>query len=470
MRYTALTQKLDTIWSDGLYGDSKWEYFEMTWGNDAAYGGGGNDVFWDVDGSTGAGNQIWLSSDDRIYGDDGDDLVFAGLGADAIYGGAGHDTLDYRYSNASVILDITAGRGNGTSASASTGDRFTGIERFNGSTHDDTFVLSDGQAAENVTVDGGAGRDTFFGGAWRVELFGGAGNDIFRETSFSTDAHGGAGDDLFVTPASGSDVYGGDGFDTLTLALATSSVRLEFSDHDGMERIVGTGYGDLIETGTADGERMTVEGGVGSDILKGSLGHESLYGGAGHDVMDSRWGDDFLFGGDGHDDMRGGSGNDWMRGGTGNDQMIGETGRDTMWGDDGDDRMSTGDSGLMMGGAGNDALLMGGTGVTAYGGTGADSFVFIGPAFQGRIADFQQGSDGINVNTHVGGIWSRDTLRADGPNALDVLVDGKEAGHINWMHKLGDTLIQIDRDMDGASDYSILLTGTFTMSAADFIL
>jgi Ca2+-binding RTX toxin-like protein len=199
--------------------------------------------------------------------------------------------------------------------------------------------------------------------------------------------------------------------------------------------------------------------------------HEWLYGGVGHDEMDGRWGDDYLFGGDGHDDLRGGSGNDWMRGGTGNDVLADVIGRNTMWGDDGDDWMSTGDSGLMMGGAGNDALLMGGTGVTAYGGTGADSFAFASSAAsQGRIADFQQRSDSINVNTHVGGFWSRDTLRADGPNAFDVLIDRKEAGHIDWMHKLGDTLVQIDRDMDGASDYSILLTGTFTMSAADFIL
>jgi Ca2+-binding RTX toxin-like protein len=470
MRYTSLTQKLDTIWSDYLSGDSKWEYFELTWGNDAAYGRGGNDVFWDVDGSTVAGNHIWLSSDDRIYGGDGDDLVFAGLGADAIYGDAGHDTLDYRYSNASVILDINAGRGNGTSASASAGDRFTGIERFNGSKYDDTFVLTSGGAAENVTIDGGAGRDSFFGGASGAELFGGAGNDIFRDMSYGTLAHGGTGDDLFVSPGFGAYAYGGDGFDTLTFALATSGERLEYYEHDGMERIVGTAYGDRIDAGTGTGEHMTIEGGAGADILEGRLANEWLYGGADRDVMDGRWGDDYLFGGDGNDNMLGGSDNDWMRGGAGNDQMFGETGRNTMWGDDGDDQISIGDAGLMMGGAGNDSLRMGGTGVTAYGGTGADSFVFVGLTFQGRVADFEQGSDLINVNTHVGGIWSRDKLRADGPNAFDVLVDGKEVGHITWMHKLGDTLIQIDRDMDGASDYSMLLTGTFTMSATDFFL
>lgn len=114
---------------------------------------------------------------------------------------------------------------------------------------------------------------------------------------------------------------------------------------------------------------------------------------------------------------------------------------------------------------------MGGTAVTAYGGTGADSFVFArSAALQGRIADFQQGSDIIHLDAYVGRFLTRDTLRADGPNAFDVLVDGKDAGRIDWVHKLGDTLVRIDRDMDGASDYSILLTGTFTMSAADFIL
>lgn len=138
----------------------------------------------------------------------------------------------------------------------------------------------------------------------RVELFGGAGNDIFRETSYGTAAYGGAGDDLFVNPGFGAFLFGGDGFDTLTFALATSSVRLEFSDHDGMERIVGTRYGDQIEAGTATGERITIEGGAGADILEGGAGHEWLYGGADRDVMDGWLGDYFLFGGDGHDDMR----------------------------------------------------------------------------------------------------------------------------------------------------------------------
>jgi len=471
MRYTFLTQKLDTIWGDHLYGGTKSEYFELTWGNDRAYGGGGNDVFWDVDGRTVAGNHIWLSSDDRVYGGDGDDLVFAGLGADTIDGGAGLDTLDYRYSASAVILDVNAGRGNGTAASAATGDRFTGIERFNGSNHDDTFVLTSGEAAEDVTIDGGNGRDMFFGGAMGATLFGGAGNDIFRDTGYGTEAHGGAGDDLFVSPNFGARVYGGDGTDTLTYASVTSAVRLEFYQHDGIERIIGSNQSDRIEAGSAAGERVTIEGGAGADELSGGAGADWLYGGADRDVMSGSFGDDYLYGGDGNDDLRGGSGNDWMRGGAGNDMMSGDAGRNTMWGDDGDDRMTTGEAGLMMGGNGNDTLLMGGADVTAYGGSGGDSFVFArGAALQGRVVDFQQGSDILQVDAYVGRFLTRDTLRADGSNAFDVLVDGKEAGHIEWLHKLGDTLVQIDRDMDGASDYSILLTGTVSLTAADFVL
>jgi hypothetical protein len=101
-----------------------------------------------------------------------------------------------------------------------------------------------------------------------------------------------------VIPDFGSHVYGGDGFDTLTVALATSPVWLELSDHDGMERIVGTGFGDLIEAGTATGERMTIEGVAGVDTLTGGTGQEWLYGGAERDMM-TGWLDDYLFGGDG---------------------------------------------------------------------------------------------------------------------------------------------------------------------------
>ncbi|MCX7301393.1 MAG: calcium-binding protein [Rhodobacterales bacterium] len=138
-----------------------------------------------------------------------------------------------------------------------------------------------------------------------------------------------------MIPDFGSHVYGGDGFDTLTLALATSPVRLELSDHDGMERIVCTGFGDLIEAGTATGERMTIEGGAGVDTLTGGTGQEWLYGGAERDMMTGWLGDDYLFGGDCNDDMRGGPGNDWMRGGADHDVIVGETDRNTIWGDDG---------------------------------------------------------------------------------------------------------------------------------------
>lgn len=471
MRYSYLTQRIDSVWSDSLHGTDNADYFELTWGNDSAYGGRGNDVFWDVDGSTAGGNSIWLASNDRIYGEDGDDLIFAGLGADSIYGGSGFDTLDYRYSASGVSLNINNGTGSGSSTSAATGDRFSGIERFVGSHHADTFVVTDGEVAEGVIIEGGSGRDTFFGGTMYVELYGGSGNDIFRDTGFGTYAYGGTGDDLFVTPSYAARVYGGSGSDTLTFATAGSGVRLENYEHDGMERIIGSNHADLIETNAAAGTTVTVEGGLGQDSLTGGISNDWLYGGAERDELKGAAGNDYLFGGEGGDDLRGGPGDDWIRGGAGNDFLGGETGFDFQWGEDGDDRMSTGSEGMMMGGAGNDTIFLGGAKVTAYGEDGADVFVFgSSAAQQGRIEDFETGRDVLQIDAYVGRFLTRDTLRADGPNAFDVLVDGVEVGRISWRTVNGDTLVEVDRDLNGTTDYSVILNGTIALSAGDFLL
>lgn len=71
---------------------------------------------------------------------------------------------------------------------------------------------------------------------------------------------------------------------------------------------------------------VTIDGGVGNDILWGNNGNDFINGGNGNDHLLGGGGDDFL---------NGGSGNDYLNGGAGADQLTGGAGNDTLvfWGD-----------------------------------------------------------------------------------------------------------------------------------------
>ncbi|VXB82902.1 hypothetical protein PSEUDO8BK_40174 [Pseudomonas sp. 8BK] len=91
---------------------------------------------------------------------------------------------------------------------------------------------------------------------------------------------------------------------------------------------------------------MKLNGTVGSEILIGGAGNDTLEGGDGDDHLMGMAGDDRLFGGDGNDHLmdfegnnrlQGGAGNDWLHAGEGNDTLDGGTGDDTMTGGAGND-------------------------------------------------------------------------------------------------------------------------------------
>ena len=89
---------------------------------------------------------------DRLYGDDEDDTLTGGAGADRLDGGdntnTGMDTASYAGAPAGVTLDLAAGRGRAGDAN---GDTFFDIEKYEGSSHDDTFIASD----KLDNIDGG---------------------------------------------------------------------------------------------------------------------------------------------------------------------------------------------------------------------------------------------------------------------------------------------------------------------------
>ncbi len=66
---------------------------------------------------------------------------------------------------------------------------------------------------------------------------------------------------------------------------------------------------------------MSIDGGLGDDVIKGSLVPDSIDGGTGNDTIDGDEGDDLL---------KGGTGDDHITGGRGKDRIFGSSGKDTI--------------------------------------------------------------------------------------------------------------------------------------------
>ncbi len=99
------------------------------------------------------------------------------------------------------------------------------------------------------------------------------------------------------------------------------------------------------------GERVTILGTSGDDILTGTAGRDVIHGRGGNDVIRGLGGNDLICGGTGNDRIRGGGGSDDLRGEDGADTIYGDGGRDTLRGGAGRD--------YMVGGKGADTLLGG---------------------------------------------------------------------------------------------------------------
>lgn len=128
----------------------------------------------------------------------------------------------------------------------------------------------------------------------------------------------------------------------------------------------------------------------------------------------------------------------------------------------------------LTGGAGKDAitgsdkddLITGGLdGDTLTGGGGADHFIYEdltdSTSGQGRdvIADFVQGADAIEIVPALGFTFL-------GTAAFS----GKGDAEIRITAAGSDTVVNIDGDGDGAAESKFVLTGSYTMTEADFIL
>src|SRR3984957_14207898 len=154
----------------------------------------------------------------------GDDLVYAGPGHDVMDGGTGNNTLSYKYSNAGVTVDLSAGTGSGGYAEGDTFQNFTNIE---GS-----------QFADRLT--GTAGNNTFLGSG------------------------------------GGDTIIGNGGVDTVDYSSSATGVSVNLT--------TGAGSGGLANGDTLIGISNLIGSATGNNTLIGNGGANVLIGGSGNDV------------------------------------------------------------------------------------------------------------------------------------------------------------------------------------------
>jgi Ca2+-binding RTX toxin-like protein len=290
----------------------------------------------------------------EILGGRGNDVICGGYGRDRIFGGRGKDTIDGK-KNADLV---DGGRGSdevdgGAGPDEVRGDSGNDAVRGGPAGHDDV----DGGLGDDV-VDGGRGAfDTVSGGVGRDRIDGGPGS---HDTASYLNAGGPIAVDLQRGRVTGAEkerlvqiedvltaaeanqagspglvIAGGDGADTLAVSFShrrylvsgLGSGPVQLGGRKVTSILVSLGPGNdtvSFDRTLPDGVSITIDGGTGSDWLRGGPGRDTLYAGDDDDPdrLAGGGGDDALFGVNILHPRRA-SGPAALFGGGGNDLMIG---------------------------------------------------------------------------------------------------------------------------------------------------
>ena len=135
-------------------------------------------------------------------------------------------------------------------------------------------------------------------------------------------------------------------------------------------------------------------------------------------------------------------------GGTNAVNLTGNSAAQTLNGNDAANVLNGGGGADVIKGLGGNDVLIGGTGVdTLTGGAGSDRFVFQGAGVgNDRITDFVKGTDKIDLD------------------AYNITM-----ANVKMSASSGNTLVAVDSDRDGLTDFTITLVGSAAPTSGDFI-
>jgi Ca2+-binding RTX toxin-like protein len=263
-------------------------------GNDTLLGSGGVDVFLGGDGN------------DTIDGQQGNDTAFMGAGddifqwdpgdgSDAIEGQAGTDTMLFFGSAADENMDIVAvgGRVQFFRNVGNVTMDLDDVEQIDVRTHD---------GADNVVVGDLSGTDATLIGLDLRGSGGGADGQI---------------DSITVNATQGDDTFGATGdIGGITVFGLTAEVKIFKQDATDRLTLNALGGADVVDATALekDSIELTINGGLGADLMRGGEGDELFNGGDGNDSALMGAGDDvFVWNpGDDNDTLEGQEGFDTM--------------------------------------------------------------------------------------------------------------------------------------------------------------
>jgi len=329
----------------------------------------------DIAGSIHSDTLIGNSGDNILYGKLPSDTLpsegdyFDGrAGNDAIYGGDGNDTIVYDSADSGVnihagsgsdILDASAWQTGANIAMADYGhneeDKIEQVigsafaDSVQGSEWNDSIDGGDG----NDYIDGGDGRDTLIGGSGADSLFGGTGNDTL---------FGGEGNDVYYwgnkLALSGNDVIGndngnvydcvafGEGLHPANLSIELTGTDLVITAQNGETLTLqnwSAGYEPAItqfyfqaENAWYTVDPLSLLWTIGNAGYSGGItGTDDLttvhYGNYSDGTLSGNDADEIFYGGQGNELILGGIGNDIIDGGGGNNTLSGGVGHDSYY-------------------------------------------------------------------------------------------------------------------------------------------
>jgi serralysin len=264
-------------------------------------------------------------------------------------------------------------------------------------------------------VDGIVGGFTIANGVVIENAIGGGGDDNLTGNAANNSIDGGAGAD-HMRGGAGDDAYHVDNKLDRVIERGSQGADTVFASADYTLQ-----KSSEIEFLRADADSAGVR------LLGSSFGN-AIHGGDGDDLLDGRGGADLL---------HGGGGSDRLKGGDGDDTLEGRAGRDVLTGGAGDDTFVFGVSDIVTGSA------------------------------RDRITDFAAGSDVIDLAA-----IDADTSTAadDGFAFIGTAAFSRHAGELRQVALHGNTVVEGDITGDGRADFQVLLVGTHTLNAGDFVL